>query len=103
MRSHNVIDRRSLLLHRLISSRLQTNPALLENVNKTVARWMCSRPHSTALMEWRDILGQLDICCLVRFLRSRGETSTRLRQSSPFAGILTEEERSRIFRRYASS
>jgi hypothetical protein len=102
-RSHEAIDRRSLLLHRVISSRIQRDPALIGRVNETVAKWLRSRPHSTALAEWRDLLARHNIGGVVRVLRSRGEEAARLRQSSPFAGILTEEERSRIFRRYASA
>jgi hypothetical protein len=103
MSSHDEIDRRSLLLHRIISARLRGDPELLERVNETVSRWSRSRPHSTALKEWRDLLSMRDIGWILSFLRSRSEEATRLRQSSPFAGILTEEERSRIFRRYASA
>jgi len=103
MRSHDAIDRRSLLMHRIISSRLQRNPALMEQVSETVTRWRRSRPHSTALIEWNDLLSRKDLRWITSFLRSRSEEATRLRQSSPFAGILTEEERLRIFRRYASA
>ena len=97
MRSHAAIDKRSLLLHRIISSRLHSNPALLDDVMETVSRWSDSRPHSTALKEWSELLERNEVGWIVALLRSRSEEATRLRQSSPFAGILTEEERKRIF------
>lgn len=103
MKTHHEIDRRSLLLHRLVSRRVQSDPSLMNRVHGTVARWRRLRPESPALQEWAELLSQLDAPGVVRFLRSRGAAATRLRQSSPFVGILTEEERAKVFRRYAAA
>jgi hypothetical protein len=44
----------------------------------------------------------MDVAGLANFLRSRSEEATRMRQSSPFVGILTEDERSMVMRKYAT-
>jgi hypothetical protein len=40
------------------------------------------------------------LSAILDVLRSRSEAATRLRQSSPFAGVLTSEERDAILRRH---
>ena len=39
---------------------------------------------------------------LLRVLIGKDERATRLRQSSPFAGVLTATERNEVLRRFAS-
>jgi len=75
----------------------------MDQVRDTIARWQSTRPNSPALREWAELLSQLDASGVVRLLRSRDHNATRLRQSSPFVGILTEEERAKVFRRYAAA
>jgi len=54
---------------------------------------------SLALTQWERILsGPVDQ--VVAFMVERSERATRLRQSSRFAGILTEDERSAIFQSF---
>lgn len=48
------------------------------------------------MIEWMRIL-DLPIEDVVSFLCDQGEHATRLRQSSPFTGILTDQERLAIF------
>lgn len=103
MKTHQEIDRRSLLLHRLVSGKLLRNPALVERTRATISRWRSRNPEAPALIEWEELLSRMDVPALVRVLRSRNEEATRLRQSSPFVGILTEDERNSVMRRYASS
>lgn len=101
MKNHQAIDRRSLVLHRLISRRLLRNPAVLESARGTVSRWLSSRPDEPALAEWSDLLSRLDHREIARLLCSRSEEAARLRQSSPFTGVLSEQERGRVLQRHA--
>ena len=101
MRSHEWIDRRSLALHERVAARLEADPALLETARANVERWLCSTP-SAALLEWRHLLRDTPPPEILALLRSRGEIATRLRQSSPFAGVLTPEERRAILAEYES-
>lgn len=90
---HLRLDDRSLALHVLIADKLSANPALLAIARDNIQRWQTvSGGTSPALVEWAAILaGPLDQISAI--LTSASENAKRLRQSSPFAGILTETER----------
>jgi hypothetical protein len=103
VKSHQDIDRRSLLLHRLVSGKLLRNPALVERPRATISRWRSLNPDAPALREWEDLLSHMEVPVLAKFLRSRSEDAIRMRQSSPFVGILTEKERGSVMRKYAAS
>ena len=101
MKDHRLIDERSLAFHRLIAAKLRRQPALVEKARANLARWLqTSSPGSTpALLEWqRALSGPFDE--LLVLLQATDEHATRLRQSSPFCGILTPEERLAIIREF---
>ena len=99
MRSHDLIDRRSLALHVAIASKIEANPPLLELARENLRRWATTTPNA-AIAEWQQLLDTSTVPELLSLLRSPMERATRLRQSSPFAGVLTREERQAIFNRY---
>jgi hypothetical protein len=66
-----------------------------------VDRWLRTT-RSAALLEWRQLLETTPVTELVELLRSPSERATWLRQSSPFAGLLTPQERLTILREYES-
>jgi hypothetical protein len=101
VRSHEWIDRRSRALHEAVASRLEAAPHLLAVAQANVARWMASTP-SAALREWQVLLEQRSLDQIISLLRSDDETAARLRQSSPFAGVLTPAERQQIMRSHDS-
>lgn len=94
MRTHQEIDQRSLAMHRLVADKIRRDPALFEKAKGTLARWrtmVCpaSQPY---LQEWERLMKQgVDACLTVATEDS--ERANALRQSSPFAGILTNQER----------
>ena len=97
MRSHDWIDRRSLALHAAVASKLEADAAVIEFARRNVERW--SRAHdSPAIAEWKRLLDKAPVSEIVRLLRSIDEDAIRLRQSSPFAGVLSAGERRRILR-----
>jgi hypothetical protein len=104
MRSHEWIDQRSLALDRLVAKKLRAQPLLLEKAKSTLARWISQRegavPH--VLLEWQDCLSQLSFGEILGLLIGEDERARRLRQSSPFCGILTQEERLAILKEYES-
>ena len=95
---HRLAEARSLAMHCLIARKIAAEPALLEVSRRNVAAWRARYGDSAprALEEWREILGRPwpDIAALIT---DPGETAARLRQSSPFAGILTPAERRRVY------
>jgi hypothetical protein len=95
MRTHDWIDRRSLALHEAVAAKLERQPELLDVARRNLARWLAHYP-SPALEEWRDVLRDRAPADIVRLLRSPDASATRMRQSSPFAGVLTPRERQAI-------
>ena len=101
MKDHRLIDERSLAFERLIVAKLRSEPALVEKARGNLARWLetCSPGVRPVLIEWQRLLdGPFDE--LLVLLEATDERATRLRQSSPFCGILTEEERLGIIREF---
>jgi hypothetical protein len=54
------------------------------------------------MQEWLDLLDSSSVEQLPELLVDEGENGRRLRQSTPFAGILTKEERRRILEKHES-
>ena len=100
MRSHQRIDERSLEIARAIVARIDSDPSRsgLEKARGVCARW--SRMHDLpVLAEWRAIL-ERDWPEVRAILLDQSEQGARLRQSSPFCGILRPRERWAIYRRF---
>ena len=95
---HRIIEARSLAMHCLIARKIGADPGLLDSARRNLAAWRArygDRP-PRALVEWRAILDRPwpEIAVLIT---DPGESATRLRQSSPFAGVLTPSERRRVY------
>lgn len=101
MRSHQWIEQRSLALHEAVAAKLEAQPELLDIARQNLDRWLAGNA-AAALREWRRILASAPLPDVLALLRSSGEEATRLRQSSPFAGLLTTEERRTIMAVYES-
>jgi hypothetical protein len=102
MRSHDWIDRRSLALHEEVARKLEAASDLLDLARTNLARWL-STNSSEALLEWQHVLEHSTLPQVLQLLRSSSDRARRLRQSSPFAGVLTREERDAILRLYDPS
>ena len=101
MKDHRLIDQRSLAFDRLVAAKLRSQPAWVEKARGNLVRWLatCSAGAKPALLEWQRLLdGPFDE--LLAFMEATDERATRLRQSSPFCGILTEDERLGILREF---
>ena len=102
---HIRIEKRSIALHRAIADRIRTNPRLMEKARENLQKYLDqfaqeNRPLPKSFSEWQDILTNRSREAVLEFLVSSGETAGRLRQSSPFAGILTPKERWKIYEAY---
>jgi hypothetical protein len=99
---HTRINERSLAMHRLVAEKVRANPALLDKARQNLRRWQNTEGSpSLTLAEWENILSG-PVAHVAQFLEERSERATRLRQSSPFAGILTEAERQTIYESYST-
>ena len=95
---HRLLDARSLAMHTVIAEKIERDPALIavahRNLQRWQQRWGQRRPAwATA---WLAIL-ERSWPEVAAVMTDPGESSTRLRQSSPFAGVLSMEERRRIY------
>jgi hypothetical protein len=100
---HARLDERSLALHRLVAEKIGADPTLLDVARANLRHWQAASPErSPALCEWEHILDESPVDEVIALLIECSERATRLRQSSPFAGILTEAERKAIYESYAT-
>jgi hypothetical protein len=106
--THELQDAVSLELARRVAARLRESPALLDIPRANLSRWSRQNANSPSLLrsyaEWQGILARSidEICDL---LCAETGDAQRLRQNSPFAGILSPAEVWAIkneFRRHAA-
>ena len=85
---------------RAIVARIDADPARvgLIRARATCQRWFRDRPMA-AIGEWLEIL-EKPWEVIREVLLDESETGQRLRQSDPFCGILTPQERWAIYRAY---
>jgi hypothetical protein len=98
VRSHADADARGRALGGAIADRLKTDPSLVSRARDYVAARLlaASAGEERELREWDRILRTMSIARLRKFLIDPGERATRLRQTLPFLGVLTREERERL-------
>jgi hypothetical protein len=91
------------MYHLEIAKRLLANPeSVLNRARSNIERW---RPvhagtfSAHALEEWRILLNTKSVPELVAIITEDSDEGQRLRQSTPFTGILSEEEREELWRR----
>jgi hypothetical protein len=101
MEDHRLIDERCLAFDRLITAKLVADPTLICRARTNVSRWLgtCSAAARPALLEWQEDL-EKPIEDLISLLLSTDERAVRLRQSSPFAGMLPVAERASILKEF---
>ena len=91
-------DLRSLAFHRAIAEKLRENPGLVSVAFDNIARWTrlgYGRSGWALYDRWKELLnGPFEI--LLEKLTEDSDSMQQLRQATPFAGILTNSERSEI-------
>ena len=97
---HARIDAINLALDRATAAKIRAQPELIQIGRANLRRWM---QHDDGFVhpvhaEWMDILNFLTPAEIADFVVSDSPKANRLRQSTPFTGILSEEERLAILR-----
>ena len=95
---HQRLEARSIALHSTIVRKITRDPELLRIPERNLERWRARSlgPTPICLDEWSRLLRK-PWAEVAEFIVSDSEDAIRLRQSSPFAGILTPTERKRIY------
>lgn len=97
----NFSDLLSLSVHRLAAERLRSEPRLLEKAKANLEKWLNQTPGVAAWLEWKEILENESLENILKIITAETDESQRLRSSSPFVGLITEEER-RIIIKYCA-
>ncbi len=95
---HRLLDARSLALHCKIAQKISNDRRLLDIPRRNLERWSnrTSGEPPKFITEWQNILDE-PWPQVSAFITSCSEKAIRLRQSSPFAGVLDPQERKRIY------
>lgn len=90
---HQNLDRRSLEMHCLVAEKIRRDPAILDQAADILARWRKKSSHSQPYFEeWQRLINAgLDAC--LKVATEDSERGNALRQCSPLACLLTQEER----------
>jgi hypothetical protein len=96
--SHRLLEARSLAMHAVIARKIERDPTLFRipqnNIERWNKRWLEGAP--SWLHEWQELLKK-PWPSIAALITEPSERAARLRQSSPFAGVLSNEERRRIY------
>lgn len=95
METHLQIEERSLSLAQAVAEKIDRNPSLLEGVHS----WALAHPDSAG-PDWLGLLtgSWPEIRQVLLDPEAEGR---RLRQNSPFVGILTPQERWKVYREFS--
>lgn len=93
---NNFIDLFNLMLHRIVAEKLRKSPTIvLQIARNNLERWL--KNNEIALFEWQHILDTKTPEEIINLISQDTDEGQRLRSSSPFAGVLTEAEREKIW------
>ena len=92
---HDFQDQVSLELGRRVAAGLAKHPEWLELARANLDRWLRQNHDAPSLVrcynEWRDLLSR-PLAEVIAILTTPGGEGQRLRQNSPFVGILSPRE-----------
>ena len=95
-RSHRTAELQALAYHRLLAERLDER--LVEEARRRLRRWRAAgRIDPRWADEWERILA-MPVTRIARMIGADSPRARELRQASPFAGALTEQERRALTR-----
>jgi hypothetical protein len=86
-----------------LADKIERDPALIGEARRTLRRWMSEHPPPAAgLRQWDRILAAAERDeagrrALLDLLRDESEPARRLKDFAPLAGLLSREERRRVF------
>ena len=101
---HQGIDERNYEMDQVIAGVLRRDPSKLDLAVAWLERFLNDPDYSVhskdALTEWYDLIKLRGLPGVLEKLADKSEDAVRMRQSSPFAVIMPQDERMRILRKY---
>jgi hypothetical protein len=98
--SHPWHDQLGLRYHQAIAAKIRAQPELRAVAVENIVRWTARNDYPAsvlrALQQWRELLTSTPLEQLLAALTDPSERGHRIRQNTPFAGLLTAEERRHI-------
>lgn len=92
---HSAVERRSLVYHRIVAKRL--NKQICKDARERLLRWRAQGKIDPRYAEqWDEILSKPQNQ-IAKLISQDTQKMADLRQNSPFAGTLNEQERRRVF------
>ena len=96
MKSHQLHETRSLRMHRMVADRYRESPADVVRFGlENLKRWQHAGVDCDDFRVWEEILRHRPES-LAEILCGSSEEAVRLRQSSPFAGLIPEDIRHQV-------
>ena len=101
LEGHARVDARSLAMHRAIAAKLIADPRLLDVARDNIERWSATAGRSQPYLDaWRKLLSS-PLLELATIIQEDSELMRAMRQTSPFAGVLSPRERWEIYDTFA--
>jgi hypothetical protein len=96
--SHRLLDARSLAMHVVIAQKIERDPKLLDVARNNLKRWRARWDGEAPAwhQQWSAVLAR-PWTEIAAFMTEFSERAVQLRQSSPFAGVLSPAERKKIY------
>lgn len=96
--SHRLLEARSLAMHAVIARKIERDRRLLDIPRNNLKRWRARwDDHVPAWYEEWSAIVQRPWDEIAAIITEPSEEGARLRQSTPFAGVLSAAERRRIY------
>ena len=101
---HQIKDQRSREMHQVIANILRASPDTLRLAERRIEARLSDPRYSEqskdAMGEWLELIRQEGLPGVLRVLEDASEEPARMRQSSPFAFLMPEQERLSILEKY---
>ena len=98
--SHPWHDQLGLLYHRAMAEKIRVHPDLRSIALGNIDRWTARNDYPPAVLRalrrWCELLNLAPLDELLAAMTDPSEHGHQMRQNTPFAGILTQDERLRI-------
>ena len=102
--SHQFLDKLALAYHEEIATRLLLTPeTIMERARSNLRRWLADHEpgsgEARCFEEWQHLLATRTLSELIAIMTEDSDEEQRLRQSTPFTGILSAQERKELIAR----